>query len=136
MTSVDLSLTTHVDTPWGPTSVTLGLLDEDARYAFTQGQCHALAMAVHEDTGWPIVAWSFWRYGDVPDHYLVKTPDGQLLDIKGTHDQGDLNGRTWETDVETMRSFVVPGCYVEPNLPVAKTFVGEVLALWDGQANA
>lgn len=85
--------------------VTEGVLDEAAVRAFTQGQCHAFAYALHQDTGWDIVAMyevgdgygdaatpisddheapSNVLYGDV-SHFACRRPDGLLVDIEGVH---------------------------------------------------
>jgi hypothetical protein len=33
-----------------------GVLDAAAGHAFATGQCHGLALALHEETDWPLVA--------------------------------------------------------------------------------
>lgn len=83
MTSV-LTRKYSVPTRVGPKGVTLGVIDEDSRWAYLNGQCHALAMSIHEATGWPLWMIGHTRYecGD-PDHWAVATPDGRLLDIAG-----------------------------------------------------
>jgi hypothetical protein len=64
-----------------------GVLDERAEAAFLHGQCHALALALHERTGWPIIG--------VEDeeldicHFHVQTPCGRALDITGAHEIDD-----------------------------------------------
>jgi hypothetical protein len=65
--------------------VTPGLVDDMARELFLYSQCHMLAMAVHELTGWPLWvaeqqydsgAWKWCHLG-------VQTPAGRWLDIDG-----------------------------------------------------
>lgn len=57
---------------------------------FEWGYCHALALALHELTEWPIVGlWSAGRSGGL-DHYVVQRPDGALVDVRGAHAQDDL----------------------------------------------
>lgn len=52
------------------------------RTRFTEGDCHILARAIHEATGWPIATFS---YDGGPDtHAFVQMPDGRYLDIEGT----------------------------------------------------
>jgi len=102
--------------------------------AYTSGQCHALSLALHEATGWPIVGAEDEEL-DIC-HFFVRTPDGRLVDITGAHDPrraiqlehmtfcpgveylteqapervaalGDEPG--WrKPDLETARSFVAP----------------------------
>lgn len=67
-----------------------GVLDEAARIAFSCGQCHALALAVHEQTGWPLEAFfevAEWGPTLNIDHVCVRMPDGRLLDARGAWSQ-------------------------------------------------
>ncbi|MEJ7648185.1 MAG: hypothetical protein WKF57_03895 [Nakamurella sp.] len=75
--------------------LTPGVIDDDADYVFRNGQCLALAVAVSRRTGWPIVLTCFdtpERFELGPDHppdlvhATVRTPEGQLLDIRGPND--------------------------------------------------
>lgn len=98
-----------------PTRVTPGVLDEAAEFAFSHGQCHAFAQALHERTGWPIVAVghdecnyniSCAQFEDDPcdcqiNHTGVRTPDGKFADVYGV---GRLSGEcrwvneNWDDD--------------------------------------
>ena len=59
---------------------------DDWETYFTEGECHALAIAIHEATGWDI-----WAVGTGPDfsvehwegHVFIATPDLLALDITG-----------------------------------------------------
>lgn len=62
--------------------LTPGVIDETAEHVFTRGQCHALALAIHDETGWPIVGIA----GDGnhhPGHCAIERPDGRIIDITG-----------------------------------------------------
>lgn len=59
-------------------------IDEFVRTEFMTGGCYALAVALHDKTGWPIQA-NFDAYGDV-NHVWVIRPDGAAVDINGVHD--------------------------------------------------
>jgi hypothetical protein len=87
-----------VDRTGAPVTLTPGLLDDEARYVFTAGQCVALAVALAEKSGWPVYVESRvydGRYptGDgAPDrldsnaeivHAMVEMPDGRVLDVRG-----------------------------------------------------
>lgn len=50
---------------------------------FTCGDCHLLARAIHELTGWPICAFDAFDGPDI--HAFVRTPSGKYLDIEGVH---------------------------------------------------
>jgi hypothetical protein len=68
--------------PYGP----LGELR--AKWALTMGECHNLALAVHEHTGWPLIGFSPWLEDDhgttgILTHVAVLTPDGYVLDGHG-----------------------------------------------------
>ena len=68
----------------GEVEITLGVLDESAEYVFSAGHCHALALAIHERTGWPLLAMS-GRHSLRANlqHMVVVMPDGKWLDVNG-----------------------------------------------------
>jgi ribosomal protein L37AE/L43A len=55
-----------------------------AEEVWDDGYDHALALALHERTGWPIVGLEC-KNGGYVDHYLVRRPDGMLVDWQGAH---------------------------------------------------
>jgi hypothetical protein len=68
--------------PYGPFSETR------ARLALTMGECHNLAIAVHRQTGWPLIAFSPWHEEEpgttgVLTHVAVLSPDEYVLDGHG-----------------------------------------------------
>lgn len=54
----------------------------DVRYRFMNGECHLLALELHERTGWPLLA---VKTGEVVLHVAVHPPGhpNLMLDIKG-----------------------------------------------------
>lgn len=92
----------------GPKGVRPGTVDDAAVYAYKNGQCIALALAINRRTGWPIVVhvsragspdWERRMHGHVIPlaragdgwfrdfvHAMVLTPTDQLLDIDDLHD--------------------------------------------------
>lgn len=77
--------------------LTPGVLDEYARRAFKYGACAALALAIHQQKGWPLVAitdahnvYAGQAGGGSALHYAVRRPDGLLVDVDGTHTEADL----------------------------------------------
>jgi hypothetical protein len=60
-----------------------GKLDERAWLAFIYGQCHGLALALHNRTGWPLVA--VVDDNGACGHVCVRRPDGQIVDVTGAH---------------------------------------------------
>lgn len=78
--------------------LTPGVLDGYARRAFKYGGCGALALALHDATGWPIVAITDHHNvfedgqagGGSALHWTVRHPDGRLIDIDGAHDPDEL----------------------------------------------
>lgn len=78
--------------------LTSGVLDGYARRAFKYGGCGALALALHDATGWPIVAITDHHNvfedrqagGGSALHWTVRHPDGRLIDIDGAHDHDEL----------------------------------------------
>ena len=59
----------------------------EARHAYDWlwGDCVALALALHERTGWPIVQVVGERDGRQGFHVGVRMPDGRVLDGEGAH---------------------------------------------------
>jgi len=47
---------------------------------YLHGECYAMAVALHEGLGWPLVG--IWR-NSVVDHAGVRRPDGAIHDIRG-----------------------------------------------------
>lgn len=76
-----------------PHRLTPGVRDGAARTAFFHGACAALAIALHDETGWPIVAVTDhdneydgrMGMGGSAMHWLVRRPDGALIDFDGAH---------------------------------------------------
>lgn len=64
-----------------------GQIGENEKKAFTCGQCHALALAIVEATGWPFVAVNYAKWGAA--HCGVRLPDGRILDVEGPHTESD-----------------------------------------------
>lgn len=80
-----------------PSKLTPGVLDGYAMRAFKYGACGALAIVLHEATGWPIVAitdahnvYDGEAGGGSAMHWTVQLPDGRLLDVDGAHEADDL----------------------------------------------
>jgi hypothetical protein len=113
-----------------------GVLDERARAAFLHGQCHALALAVHEVTGWPIVG----AEDESLDicHFLVRVPDGRLLDITGarTLAERQLEDMGWcpdeeylvEQEAQWVRRIGSFADWRAPDVAAARSFVAPLLA--------
>lgn len=64
-------------------------LDEAALLAFLGGHCHSLAMALHEQTGWQLVAIDDARDGTCV-HIAVRRPDGKIVDLAGAHTVAEI----------------------------------------------
>lgn len=132
-----------------PTLVTPGVLDDDARRAYCGGQCHALAAALVEATGWPLL-WVgrisclesraddvCYRYDEAVchcqiEHIGVQEPGGRLLDILGPSTLESHENIS--TTVAKLSSTALVQILADPNwpaaqLPLARTFVPAVLAL-------
>jgi hypothetical protein len=76
------------------TLVNHGVIDAAAKVAYTSGQCHALALALNECTGWPIVAIlakSTESTQPLRLIHVVTAPRSDLwLDINGPSDPDEL----------------------------------------------
>lgn len=130
--------------------VTPGRLDNASRAAFTQGQCHALARALCEATGWEAAALADRECADTYEtcgmgnavadglcicqirHITAVRPrDGYLIDVTGAHAPGDV--RTDEQcDIVPMSRALwqlidAAPAWREPDLPVARSLVRPLL---------
>jgi hypothetical protein len=65
-------------------------LDEAALLAFLGGHCHSLALALHQETDWPLVAIDR-RADGVCVHVAVQRDDGRIIDIAGAHTLEHIN---------------------------------------------
>lgn len=115
----------------------MGVIDSNARDAFVSGQCHGLAAAIKEKTGWTVkgIGDDF----DSPAHCVVWCPQlKRYVDINGTHTYGDLRGEySWAAP--NSKNLVVnpdmsmtllkgpPRGYVRPDMPAAHAFAKTVL---------
>jgi hypothetical protein len=80
--------------------LTEGVIDDNARYVFTRGYCAELALALHDRTGWPIVAAGWWRDdgGLAPGtHVGVLMPGRGVVGIEGATGVHSWAGR-WRID--------------------------------------
>lgn len=113
-----------------------GVLDEVAIACFSQGQCHALALAVSERTGWPLVALCDLDDGSVV-HLGVRTPEGRILDAAGAHDP-EAHCEAWDAEPREVSAaqalaLAEEGTWREPALEAASSFVDAVLAYHGGE---
>lgn len=73
--------------------VTPGVIDGHARELFLYAQCQMLALALHEQTGWPLwvaeqqLPSGTWAWV----HVAVQAPDGRWLDIDGPRDGQEVS---------------------------------------------
>lgn len=128
-------------------TLTPGVLDGAAEGAFMGGACGALALVLHEATGWPLVALTDAHnvYGDHVGggsclHYGVRRPaDGAFIDVLGAHTDEDIlsehgdEADDGEAGIGLTTAADVRDWYVEAQgepvpLEVARTFVPAVLA--------
>lgn len=128
-----------------------GVLDHAARDAFGRGACGALALALHEKTGWPLIAVTDSHNvaegragGGSALHYAVRTPEGLLLDVDGLHSTESLIERfsadadegeaaAGVTTVADIREWYVEAQGEPIPISLARTFVAAVLELYNTQ---
>ena len=139
---------------WQRTAVvTAGVVDAVAVDAYTNGQCHALAVALHHATGWPLV----WvgpeeccydidcaEYDDDEgwclcqiEHVGVLTPDGAFLDIEGPQTVEPMLEDRYETSGDPctlqtltgaqLSAILAAGSWRDPDVATATSFVAAVL---------
>lgn len=72
-----------------------GPLGEKKGIWYTQGDCWALALAIHRMTGWPLTALGYADEDATPYtergwvHIVVRVPDGRLLDVRGLREEDE-----------------------------------------------
>lgn len=82
-----------------------GIIDREAIDWYRYGNCALLALFLHRISGWPLMIISAQKEkGSRMVHAICQTPNGQLIDIEGTHDPKD-ELESWR------RSF--PNAYLE-----------------------
>jgi hypothetical protein len=113
-----------------------GVITAEAVDAFVRDACAGLALALHDETGWPLV--EVGHCDGLPFHFMVRHPDGRLLDIRGTHTDADVADE-FEFDADNsvvtfteVTRDAVWACYRddcgEPvPMEIARTFVAPVL---------
>jgi len=130
-----------------PKDLTPGVLDGCALHAFKLGACGALAIAMHDELGWPIYAVTDHHNvfengragGGSALHWVVRRPDGMLIDVDGAHTAESLiEEYRWDADdgeaalglstrADAVEWYVE--CQGEPiPISLAKTFVDAVVA--------
>lgn len=121
--------------------ITPGQRDEAARYAYLNGQCLALAVALSRRTGWSVLTRTVDVGPDEPPvliHAYVQGPDGVILDYTGGRDE-EAEAENWEDedDLELTPANLVDGLlrnyegHLGPqDSTVAESFVDGVLAIY------
>lgn len=107
-----------------------GDLDERARLAFGAGQCHGLAVALKQRTGWPLVAVDDVKGKRI--HVCVRAPDGALIDVNGAHNRADFEAvkpgcSLHDIDDEDIANLVQREGWAEPEVGKAAAWVDAVL---------
>lgn len=127
--------------------LTPGVLDNYALRAFKYGACGAMAIALHDATGWPVVAITDSHNvfedgmagGGSALHWTVRRPDGMLIDVDGAHTaeslveeyEGEADDGEAAAGISTREDVVewYINCQGEPvAVALAATFVDAVLA--------
>jgi hypothetical protein len=111
-------------------TVSPGVLDSRALLAFTQGQCHGLALALAEKTGWPLVKIESAERTCL--HVCVERPDGALIDVTGAHTAGELQqaapGTTLRpTDADQVECLTQEEGWAAPATAAARLWADAVL---------
>jgi len=73
---------------WGgrmTTELEEGVIDVNAERVFKHGQCHSMALALHRETGWPMVSFKDETdLHDSPGHCAVYCPQlDEYVDVEG-----------------------------------------------------
>lgn len=128
--------TVRVKLPSGSRPInTEGIIDYDAEYAFTRGQCHSLALALHRLAGWEL--YGFYSphelgRGRTPSHTVVRSPDGEYIDINGNNALEDWRGYCPAATPKAVTEAQVLGFehidYCTPNIEAAMPYAKALYA--------
>lgn len=107
-----------------------GVIDENAKRAFQHGQCHALAIAISQMTGWPIKGMGRPNYDepDSPQHCVVWSPTlKKYVDINGVSTKPMLN--SWRIINRRISRKKAPNLqyYMKPDMKAAIPFAKTIL---------
>lgn len=120
--------TTSIDGPDGRSyTIEPGVLDQRAVFAYRNGQCHAMGIALNDETGWPLVAIESTE--GVVEHVCVRRDDGRLVDVRGAHYEEELVGesRAVPIDRRAIDKLVQEGGWASPAVEEAAGLVPAVL---------
>ena len=124
--------------------LTPGIIDDNARHVFTEGQALALAAVVSRATGWPLVIRTSGdgRGTSGPPaliHAWVEDPDGDLIDINGLNDREESDDK-FDGSIDRQSTFTIDefdnlfaryrGFIPAQEQETAAEFVDAVLNLW------
>lgn len=109
-------------------------ITEEAKIVFSQGQCHSLAVAIHELTGYPL--YGAMRISSEPTHIFVKSPVG-FLDIDGPNADRWFNEEPFPVTKEEIFNFsLYKPCNPQNAHPFAElviqTYVGDTIPVEQG----
>ena len=103
-------------------------------YVYTRGQCGALALAIHEATGWQLCVMTEVAdepVEDVGNHVICITPDGMGVDVTGIHTLDSMQVK-WgmcpcfvNVDEDTVWNLGWDEPHMEPAREVAKTILAK-----------
>lgn len=65
-----------------------GTLTDEGAQVFKRDAAAGLAVGLHDATGWPLI--EVGHCDQLPIHFLIRNPDGLLLDVEGFHAGDDL----------------------------------------------
>jgi hypothetical protein len=127
MPDIDPTKPLTIRTHWDQYTVYPGIIDNEAIGAFTTGQCHALALEIHERTGWELCGFfGYYEDDDSPGHVGVCTPEGYVVDVQGIGAEVRWKGKKIKpVSEEDVSNFVY---YAKPQREAARLFVDAVLS--------
>lgn len=88
-------------------------ITRDLAWVWSHGQCHALAVALNEILGWPIVGCYSTGQGDLrTTHVSLQLPDYQLADIGGIYCGDFVNRRPMKAETILLQLWTAR-CHVD-----------------------
>lgn len=104
--------------------------DGHARVSFTCGLCCVFAAALHDRTGWRIVA-EYENGGEDLAHAWVVDPDGRAVDVNGIHEGGWARTPYSEKEAGPVRSLGRDECLrIDGNLDEDYLWAAGLIEAW------
>jgi len=121
--------TVKVPLVWYPEyPINVGIIDDNALYAFTHGQCTSFAIALSRVTGWQMQACVWAEDSTGLSHVWCVLPDGRYADITGVHSEPPLMGG--KVIIKVTEKIIARHVEADGNPPLAVWAAEKMIPAW------